>query len=1397
MRSDTAGDTAPDRFDTALGGGSVSLDEGVNGRFPTRWTLTRAGITNVYQYEDEILHFGGGRLLLRGVNGSGKSTAMNMLLPFLLTARMNRIDAAGEQTGVLRSWMLSGREEAQPVGYLWIEFQKGTEFLVCGCGIKANRSVDNVNTWWFITERRPGIDLALVESGVPLSVDALRAEVGRESVFSHDRRRDYRSEVGRVLFGGAALDQHIHLLNAVRNPRVGDRIDVDLPAHLTEALPELSEQALSEAARPLDDLDEHRRNVTALTATAKTLGDISTVYQGYVLAELHHRIDTGRDHLTAGKRCSRDLARQEQAAAEANGREQAAAKQITRLAADESRLNTELSALRSDATFNELRDLRAHVASLDKQCGDLGERCGELETRGISAANELKQAEAQTDGDATALAAELAELARLGSHVHLAARTPSPPSISRTKLANIDATAPDAGLDHQPLTGALGELTAAVTVRSGDVGDVGAKIDAVDSALAELQRAESTRDGRSLEAAEAEAAFVAARATFSETKATWDENLVHWAAEAVGRFQSASTPAPNVHRAAGASQPSTVEPPADAPSVRTPSVELPSADRAATRGLLLAEMDSLLSHRQRAAAIAEREVDAARHAVGEASERVSELDAQTEPDPPVLAWQERNQCSLADLVDFADHLSSTERAGLESALEASGLLSATVQADGLQLQTGELIAVPNGQTARPLSKLLTVTVPSLDLGEIDPGMIAKVLDSISTDVGSDAGTVIGTDGTFRLGSLRGRHLKEQAEYIGITARRATLERLRAEAAAVLVEAEADLAAAAAGYEGCLAELGSAEATRQALPDLREVDHAQLQADHCEQTLASRRDLLAGAEQQVADADATHANRCDERDRTAATLQLPSDRADLDRIESTLRDIVAGCSNVRQLIRVVDTSFRAWRRAVGAWRLLEDDLDSLRSSHERAVDEHQKEASRLATLEDTQGLAYREIVEAIAVSEADLARITAELPTVRQEREDAVLARAEAIAQAGTARERKESAEQLVADHLRLLHRTLDVPGLLATVVTEEESASCAQAEVAPNGLGDLLELLGGILPPAQAESTTADGVRISLRRRRDSLGAGWDAEDRQPDLELPLAIHVEGPLGHMPLAQALGAAEAQLSLLTGLLTTKQDNALRNLLQGLVAKEVAEKLDRANRLVSGMNEHLSKVSTAHGLGVELRWRRTSELDRVPKRMIDLLAKLPDLRTEDEESELRALLSEQLDEARRLNPEDPYRELIAQTLDYRQWHDMTVLIRRGAESPAKLNRKTPLSEGEKKLVTYLPFLAAVAVSCDALSEHAPHVPRFVLLDDAMAKVSEDNHAELLGLLVDLDLDFIATSERLWGTHATVPQLAITEVIRDAELGVILLEHSYWDGRTLTRSSDGLSPPLRSPR
>jgi hypothetical protein len=384
--------------------------------------------------------------------------------------------------------------------------------------------------------------------------------------------------------------------------------------------------------------------------------------------------------------------------------------------------------------------------------------------------------------------------------------------------------------------------------------------------------------------------------------------------------------------------------------------------------------------------------------------------------------------------------------------------------------------------------------------------------------------------------------------------------------------------------------------------------------------------------------------------------------------------------------------------------------------------------------------------------------------------------------------------------LTVLRRALNVPGLIdaaadpsahqdlgaeggVAVDTAAEPGSVAFPTVDDTAAGarQLGEMIRTKVPRPAEPLTTADGVRQSIRRRRDSLGAGWDAEDRQPDEQLPLHIEVTGPLAQQtPLALATRIVQRQLATMAGLLSTKQHQALRNLLQGLVAREVAERLHAAGELIDRMNERLSSITTSHGIGVNLRWRRRDDLDPTLAETVDLLAKPPDLRTAAEDSRLSETLGLRIDEAHREDPGTPYRELIARVLDYREWHSMTILLHRPGRKAETLSRRTALSEGEKKIVSYLPLFAAVAASCDGLTASASDALRFVLLDDAFAKVSEDNHPKLFGLLVELDLDFIATSERLWGTHDTVPELAITEVIRDADLATIVLEHYRWDGR-----------------
>lgn len=79
--------------------------------------------------------------------------------------------------------------------------------------------------------------------------------------------------------------------------------------------------------------------------------------------------------------------------------------------------------------------------------------------------------------------------------------------------------------------------------------------------------------------------------------------------------------------------------------------------------------------------------------------------------------------------------------------------------------------------------------------------------------------------------------------------------------------------------------------------------------------------------------------------------------------------------------------------------------------------------------------------------------------------------------------------------------------------------------------------------------------------------------------------------------------------MSGLLSAKQHQALRNLLQGLVAREVADQLHAAGDLIDAMNERLSAITTMHGIAVELRWRWRDDLEHDLEPTVELMARTP--------------------------------------------------------------------------------------------------------------------------------------------------------------------------------------------
>ena len=153
-------------------------------RFDERWRLSRAGIVNVWHYLDNEFDLSGGRMILRGTNGSGKSRALEMLLPFLLDADRRRMDASGAGRVSLDDLMRTGAQaQSNRTGYLWLELHRPGGYLTVGALVRYSQSASSTKVWYFTTPLRVGAGLELMSAArEPLSRDALTELIGAERI---------------------------------------------------------------------------------------------------------------------------------------------------------------------------------------------------------------------------------------------------------------------------------------------------------------------------------------------------------------------------------------------------------------------------------------------------------------------------------------------------------------------------------------------------------------------------------------------------------------------------------------------------------------------------------------------------------------------------------------------------------------------------------------------------------------------------------------------------------------------------------------------------------------------------------------------------------------------------------------------------------------------------------------------------------------------------------------------------------------------------------------------------------------------------------------------------------------------------------------------------------------
>ncbi|MFJ3220994.1 TIGR02680 family protein [Kitasatospora sp. NPDC086801] len=1385
---------------------------------PHRFRLNRAGILNVWQYDQQEFAFGEGRLLLRGKNGAGKSKALEMLLPYLLDGDARALDATGTGRTTLAWLMLDGFEQTNRLGYLWVEFRRTDEegaerYLTVGAAVRASKSTNSATPFFFTTAMRIGADLQLVESGQPLPLDRLRAAVGAGTVL--DSARDHRTRVARELFGLTDAPRYrnlIHLLHRLRRPTTGDRIESGgLVTVLGETLPALDDDVIDNVARNLDDLDSVRTDLGRLERTNEALHRFLGSYRGYLHGALRRR--SGEVVAELRKLADRRLAAGEatRRLAEFRGEEGEARERHEQLAEEQGSAQADLVTLRTSAGYRSLSELgerRRTVEAVHATAGASHSAFRLAHGAQLAAGAALTAGAQRTGGELRELGVAHRELRELADRSGLApAHLGDPVAGSVSVLAAAaehESADPDGGtellrderveaFDTAALATALrswnAQLAAAEPVlksRLRAVAELATQLEAVREARTAAREADTEHE-RLAEQAQDAAALVADRQAAVVTQGeAYAAAVDAWA----GLLEARTGRPVDAVREAVRRDPST-----DAAfAQRTLPASVGDEVGSAAYEALEAHRQALADQREQAALVAgglARTLDALR-------EERAGWERRSDPVPPRPPLRDAPRlpdggAPLYRLVDFLPGLPEAHRAGLEAALEAAGLLDAWVRADGVLLdpQTRDTVLTPAGPVGGPslADALRPVPVPGSGVTDDQVGRILAAVALVpgGADLPAAPGGAVSTDGRWRLGIASGAHAKPVAEYVGAAVRAETRRRRIAELGERIAVVEHDLAAAAArvaeltrrrtGIDELLRRPPSSQALTGAWAHLEE---AQRIADGLQ-----RAAVLAARAAQDARAACVEARRHAEAAATAHAL--PTDPNALSVVRSASDGLADGIRRIRRRIGSAADALAAHREERRSY-------DRARTTREEADVEYLRWVARLTAarrdirkLESAVGATEQEILAEEQAVVRRLDEIGGELPKARRQAErlhdevvraeqDERTRRAELVAQ-----------QDEVIRCGRSLRTALATPDIVRGAVLGEHVDELSipdpaheDARTRLRALQDLVDAARRSLDPEHRD--VSDTTLLNrFNELRDQLAGGYDATLEEPDgIKICRLVDDTGPHDVALVGERIAnrAADARARL-----TEREREVFQRFLTGELGDHLASQLLAAGALVDALNATLDSVRTSHGLGIELDWRLADSVDADVRAAVDLLRSPSGLRTREQSEQLREVLQRRIEDARRADPAVGYAAHLRTALDYRTWFTFQPWVLDEASSATrrrKFTGRTGLSQGEQRVLSYLALFAAAAAQFTTLAESAPHAPRLILLDDAFAKVDEPTHARLGRILVDLDLDFVLTSERLMGNWPDVPALQIYECLRDPHVRGVATLHYTWNGR-----------------
>ncbi len=1343
-----------------------------------RWKMNRIGFVNFWLYDEEDFEFAGGKLLLRGQNGSGKSITTQSFIPFVLDGDRtpSRLDPFGSSDRRMEYYFLGEEGKDEATGYLFLEFKKeeSGEYRTIGIGQRAKRGKP-MDFWGFVIldGRRIGYDISLYKEvgsvRIPYDKRELKGELGEDNYFT-DSQREYKKYVNQYIFGfrkAAQYEQFIRLLVKVRAPKLSKEFKpTKVYEILNDSLQTLTDEdlrAMVDAMEKMDEIQDSLDTLNRAFSDVRIIRNEYTRYNQYMLAKKAQAYLAKKQEVETAQR---QLDSQEQRKREIKAEQTEKTRRLEELEEQRKLNETERAGLLD--TDLEETDRKLETAKKNKEEAEAQERkwegkiqeCkerireAERQLKEIRTRLEMRQGELE---DEKAELEEQQEILRWDRHKNAVRMTET------GEYENTDEI-------EQNLVNLKKQLEECkkIILRYEELSG---EYDALACLLEQLghQKAERERE------------FDAAQEQVVRSVDQWIADIFD-----AGKASVEWRPAEAVLREA------------EEKIRQYRSVD----DAGALQELLRTDYERQRQELTDRKSDGEHALKRGREALEQTKEELVRVQNQAEVEPErdksiELSRLAMHKAGIAAVpfykaVEFSEALDMESRARIEAQLQQMGILDALVVSpedyDRIRSECPEFL-----DTVLCVEKYGTSDFGGLTVSEEMEGgrkeAVAKILSNIYEKRGAESGIYLGRDGYFRQGMLAGKAGKTgEAEFVGRLARKRRKEQKILE----LQEKIRELAQTVSNAEIEIAQINGRlerlQTEYQKLPGFSDINTALERERECSlalQMAEAEFERQEKQEQSLAQKKNQQYQRMLQRckpfpyGRTGEAYEEVCDAAEEYRsIWRRIREILLQIETVRagrrdreeQMARSeqdMDDAFLE-KRSYGI-RVKEFEIQIQQYEDYLNRPEIAERAKRLRQLGDELGYIR---AESDTLKE-QLTRLDERIKSLLESEPKQKEQLRQAISEETCLRNyfEEELSLKLV---LKRENRALSDCAKEAAGVLRESDKGREQGDIL-NALYQVYQRHNGSLASygtamedcfgeENAFSEIADGGAL---RKRVRIVSVWNGKK----------VYLEEFYGI--LKSAIEETE--------LLIQKRDRELfEDILSQTISQQLTDRIAESRKWVLDMSGLMKGMDTSMGLRFSLDWKpkraeNDAELDTVELEQI-LLRDRALLTMEDIERVAAHFRSKIRMEKLRLEEDGGvvnYMELVRDALDYRQWFEFQMFFRRGEElrrplTNAAFNR---FSGGEKAMAMYVPLFAAVNAQYQK-AENEDH-PRMVALDEAFAGVDDKNISSMFELVHKLDFDYIMNSQALWGCFETVRELRIAELLRPQNSQTVSVIRYTWNG------------------